>query len=74
VEIRHFFKDPSTPGLVLVGGVSTRHYDDNNLDYGDNTGPAQALAILTGSLSMDERLTKAVKLILDGCADKSLGF
>jgi hypothetical protein len=65
-------KNPLT--LKIIGGVSaTLYYEDGSTDYNDS-GPINALHVITGAESMNVRLTKAMKMIIDACADKSTGF
>ncbi len=73
-EVRDWGTGANNNGLVLVGGATTTMNDGQGYTYGSASGPQPALLILTGSPTLNARLTKAINVLIKACAKPSYGF
>lgn len=73
-EVRDWGTGANNNGLVLVGGATTTMNDGQGYTYGPASGPQPALLILTGSPTLNARLTKAINVLIKACAKPSYGF
>lgn len=73
-EVRDWGTGANNNALVLVGGATTTMNNGQGYTYESESGPQPALLILTGSPTLNARLTKAINVLIKACAKPSYGF